>query len=116
MMNTDEELKKYCAGIVAELSAIFDGTTEEVNEDGEQMSFYDYFHKNVLDGEICRNINTNNYSGCLLYVTLGGPTVWIDTIRNEVAGAWGSSTDSVWLPSEICSEINSLVEELDQVF
>ena len=49
--------------------------------------------------------------GVRVYVTLGGPTCWIDTRNGEVVCAWGTDRESAWLASEVCDEINSYFED-----
>ena len=109
MTETRNELREYCEGIREELNAIYEGTTKEENEDGEPMSMYDYF-TDVLDCEYTIS-SRGDFLGVRVYVTLGGPNVWIDTRNGEIAGAWGTDRESVWLPSEIATEIDSIFEE-----
>ena len=49
--------------------------------------------------------------GVRIYVTLGGPTCWIDTRNGEVVCAWGTDRAAAWLVSEICDEINAFYAE-----
>ena len=109
MSNTTNELREYCDRIRHELNAIYEGTTTETNDDGEQMTLWDYF-ADVLDYEYTIS-STGELLGVRAYVTLGGPTVWIDTRDGEIAGAWGTDRESVWLPSEIADEINDIFRE-----
>lgn len=103
-----EENRKYLEGIKNELLSIYNGEAE--NEEGEEMSLYDWF-SDVLDYEITLN-SMMEYISCKIYVTLGGPNVWIDTAEQEVKLEWGTDRESIWLPSEICEELDSIVEEL----
>lgn len=107
--NMKSDLQSYCENIRKELNSIYEGTTEETNEDGEQMTMWDYF-SDVLDYEYTIS-STGDFLGVRAYVTLGGPNVWIDTRRGEVAGAWGTDRAETWLPSEICDEINDIFSE-----
>lgn len=103
------ELQKYCEDIRKELNAIYEGTTEEKNEDGEPMSMYDYF-SDPLDYEYTIS-SRGDFLGVCVYVALGGPTVWIDTRRGEICGTWGADKAEAWLPSEIAEEIDQIFEE-----
>lgn len=103
------ELKGYCDRIRAELNAIYDGTTTDTNDDGEQMTLWDYF-ADPLDWEYTISSN-GEFLGVRVYVTLGGPNVWIDTRRGEIAGAWGTDRAEAWLPSEIADEINVIFRD-----
>lgn len=102
-----EENKKYLEGIREELEAIYNG--EATNEEGEAASFYDYI-SDCLDVEYIIN-SRKEYKSCKIWVTLGGPNVWIDTDTQEIKLAWGTDRESLWLPSEICEEIDSVMEE-----
>lgn len=101
------ENKKYLEGIRAELEAIYNG--EATNEEGETASFYDYI-SDCLDFEYVINSN-KEYKSCKIWVTLGGPNVWIDTDTHEIKLACGTDRESIWLPSEICEEIDEVMSE-----
>lgn len=105
------ECTKYAESIRDDIKAIYDGSTEETNEDGEQMSIYDYICSEVLDYETLHDSNKEPI-GCNLYVTLGGPTCWIDTRHNEVICRWGTEDGRAWLPEEISEEINEAMREM----
>lgn len=103
------ELREYVERIRDEIKSLHDLTPEEVErreEEGESSSLWDYF-ADALDVEYTID-SRGEYLGARVYVTLGGPNVWVDTRRGEVGGAWGTDRESVWLPSEICDEIDSI--------
>ena len=102
----NNEMFEYVKRIRDELEAVYNGTTDETNEDGEPETMYDYF-ADPLDYEFTVN-SSGEYLGVRVYVTLGGPNVWIDTRRGEIAGAWGADRADIWLPSEIAEEIDSI--------
>ena len=101
------ELFDYCNRIYDELNAIYEGRA--TNDDGEQATFYDYFD-DPLDFEYTIASN-GEYLGVRVYVTLGGPNVWIDTRRGEIGGARGTDRADRWLPREICDEIDEIFSE-----
>lgn len=112
---TAEELQATCDSIREELEALYnadftDEERERREEEGEPCDFYDYFGK-ALDHEFIV-ASTRDYVGCRVYMTLGGPTVYIDTCAREVVGHWGSDTARAWLPSEICDEIDEVFESI----
>ena len=109
MSNTARELQEYCENIRKELNSIYEGTTTETNDDGEQMTMYDYF-SDVLDYEYTIS-SCGDFLGVRAYVALGGPNIWIDTRRGEIAGAWGTDRAEAWLPSEIAEEIDDIFRE-----
>ena len=101
------ELKNYLENIYNELNAIYEGNAK--NDDGEQATFYDYFQDPLyFEYTISRN---GEYLGVRVYVTIGGPNVWIDTRRGEIGGAWGTERADRWLPPEIASEIDAIFSE-----
>ena len=100
------ENRKYLEGIREEIENYYNG----FEEDGEEKGMYDYL-ADILDYEITLN-SSMEYRSCKVWVTLGGPNVWIDTAENEIKLAWGGERDSIWLPSEICEEIDCYFEEL----
>ena len=103
------ELREYVENIRDEIKGLYDLTPEEVErreEKGESSSLWDYF-ADALDVEYTID-SRGEYLGARVYVTLGGPNVWVDTRYGEVGGAWGTDRESVWLPSEICEEIDSI--------
>ena len=103
------ELREYVKRIRDEIKSLYDLTPEEIEkreEEGESSSLWDYF-ADALDVEYTID-SRGEYLGARVYVTLGGPNVWVDTRRGEVGGAWGTDRESVWLPSEICDEIDSI--------
>lgn len=105
------ELQNYIDNIFDELNAIYEGRA--TNDDGEQATFYDYF-EDPLDFEYTIASN-GEYLGVRVYVTLGGPNVWVDTRRGEIAGAWGTDRADCWLPSEIASEIDDIFREYYEI-
>ena len=105
----DNELFEYVKRIRDELEAVYNGTTDELNEDGEPETMYDYF-SDPLDYEYTIN-SRGEYIGVRVYITLGGPNVWVDTRRGEIAGAWGTDRADIWLPSEIAEEIDNIFSE-----
>lgn len=108
------ELKKYVDGIRDDIKNIYeaDYTDEEreaMEENGEAYDLYSYF-ADVLDMEYTVD-RSGEYLGAKIYVTLGGPNVWIDTREGYVKGAWGTDREEAWLPSEICDEIDDIFRE-----
>lgn len=105
-----KELKAYCENIRNELNAIYEGTTEQTNDDNEKMTMYDYF-RDALDYEYTISAR-GDFLGVRVYVALGGPNVWLDTRNGVIKGAWGCDREEIWLPSKIATEIDEIFEEL----
>ena len=101
------ENREYLERVKEEIYEYYNGFT---NEDGEEVGMYDYLGE-VLDFEITID-SRMNYTSCKVWLTLGGPNVWIDTSTQEIKLAWGTEREDIWLPGEICSEIDEYFEEI----
>ena len=99
------ECTKYAESIRNDLNELFNGETVD-----ECESLIDYLCENELDVEYTLN-SQKDIIGVRIYVTLGGPTCWIDTRNGEVVCAWGRDRAAAWLASEICDEINDFYAE-----
>ena len=99
--------REYCKAIAEELQSIYNG--EQVNEDGEQITLYDYF-SDVLDFEYTIS-SRKEYRSVKIWITLGGPNVWIDTADSYVRLAWGSDKEEYPLSYYIRDEIDAIFEE-----
>ena len=94
---------KYCKRIADELKAVCDG--DAVTEDGDEMSLHEYFI-DALDWEYTIT-RQKEYIGVKVWMTLGGPNVWIDTTKRCVKLAWG--TDCAEYP--IDDDINNAIDD-----
>ena len=94
------ECTKYAESIRNDLNRLFNGETVD-----ECESLIDYLCENALDIEYTLN-SQKELIGVRIYVTIGGPTCWIDTRNGEVVCAWGTDRAAAWLTSEICNDIN----------
>ncbi len=103
-----KELQNYVDIIAMELKEIYNG--EQINDEGETTSLYDYISE-VLDIEYTLS-SSKELIGVKLWVTLGGPNIYIDTRAGEIVGHWGSDSARAWVPSEICEEITGYFEEI----
>lgn len=119
-----EENREYCKRVADELEAYAAGrmwrdaeTGEEkemdfdaANDDDEQLSVSDYL-ADVLDYEITIN-SQMEYKSAKIWVTLGGPNVWIDTAERAVKLAWGTDRAEYALDWDTCDEIDKYMQEL----
>ena len=103
----NNENREYLERIREEIEQYYNGFE---NEDGDEMSIYDYM-SDVLDYEITIDSRLE-YRSCKIWVTLGGPNVWIDTAEHEIKLAWGGERDALYLDSYICDEIDCYMEEI----
>lgn len=94
------ECRDYAQNIADELRSLYNGEAVEDNE-----SLADYLCDRVLDIEYTLD-SRKELIGVTLYVTLGGPTAYIDTRRNEVVCSWGNGSASIPYDSDISEYIN----------
>jgi len=68
---------------------ITDGFNDDLNDDNEPYSAYDYL-EGVMDIHWVLN-NDKTYRGARLLVAFGGPNIWVDTESGLVEGYWWGS-------------------------
>lgn len=106
----DFECSDYVKRVRDEIEAVFDGRAEaEDTEDGAPVSLYDYF-ADALDIEYRIN-SDRTFKAAYIYITLGGPTVWVDTLEGAVMLHWGSTEARAYLRYEVKEEIEAMYEE-----
>lgn len=79
-------------------------------EDWEQLGIYDYM-ADVLDYDF-RIDSQREFSGIRVFVTLGGPTCWIDTERRTVEIRWGGESACYGLLSDTVDAVEEWGREL----
>ena len=118
------ENREYCKRVADELDAYAAGRmwrdietgeekemdSETVSGDFEQLSIFDYL-ADVLDYEITIDSQLE-YKSAKIWVTLGGPNVWIDTADKAVKLAWGTDRAEYALDWDTCDEIDEYMQEL----
>lgn len=95
-----KECRDYAQNIADELRSLYNGEKVEDNE-----SLADYICDRTLDIEYTLD-SSKELIGVTLYITLGGPTAYIDTRWNKVVCSWGSCSASVDFDSDISEYIN----------
>ena len=105
----EKECRVYAQRVAAEIEAIYNGTTEEENDDGEKMSLYDYA-ADALDFEVILT-SMKTVKSIRLYVTLGGPTCYVDTELHAVVCAWGVDRAEYALDWDACDELENIIAE-----
>lgn len=103
------ECKEYAQSVAEEIEKIYNGTTEEENDDGEKKSLYDYVADALDFSAIVSSQKTIN--SVRLYVTLGGPTCYVDTELHAVVCAWGGDKEEYPLDWDACNELESIIAE-----
>lgn len=104
----NQENFDYCKRAAEELEQYINGEITD-DETGETLSIYDYF-SDVLDFDFIINSQLE-YSAVKVYVTLGGPTVWIDTYSGTVELRWANEKASYYLDNDIIDAVNDYFEE-----
>ena len=105
----EKECKEYAKRVAEEIEAIYNGTTEEENDYGEKMSLYDYVADALDFSAIVSSQKT--IQSVRLYVTLGGPTCYVDTELHAVVCAWGGDRAEYALGWDVCDELESIIAE-----
>lgn len=108
MKDTNNECWEYAKRVAEEAEAYYNG--EEKDEDGEDLSLYDYF-ADALDYEVLMS-STKTVKAVRLIVTLGGPTCYIDTECRAVVCAWGTERAEYPVDCDLCDELENIVAEL----
>lgn len=107
MAHFDDHMQHQVDAVFDELNAIYE--ERATDEDNMPLNYFDWLN-DALDIEYTLDSN-RELIGARIYVTLGGPTVWIDTRHNEIVCRWGCDKVERWLPSEISYEINGMLRE-----
>lgn len=79
-------------------------------DDAENITMYDYMD-DVLDIEYIIN-SRREYIGARLYVTLGGPTVYVDTRDQMVRLYWGGERAERGLSCNTCDALDDVLREM----
>lgn len=102
------ENREYCKRIAKEIEECAAG--KMVDDDGNQISLYDYLF-DVLDYEFTID-SRKEYVSAKIWVTLGGPNIWIDTAERAVKLAWGADREEYPLDWNVCNEIDGIMQEI----
>jgi hypothetical protein len=88
-----------------ELIKYLDGVKTDIENCDD---LYEYFD-DVLDVEYAAD-SRKRYLGAKIYITLGGPNIWIDTRKKCICGAWGCNDAELPLASDVAYEIDDIFE------
>ena len=106
MSKMENECREYAKHVAEEIEAYYNGTT---NEDEEEVSLYDYV-VNTLDYEVVLT-SQKTVKAVRLYVTLGGPTCWIDTEEHAVICHLGTDQAECSIDWDLCNELEEIIAE-----
>lgn len=124
-----EENRQYCKRITDEIEAYDTGsvwkclgcgetveapaedpeTCPSCGEEMEQLGLYDWL-ADALDVEYTVD-NDLDYKAAKIYVTLGGPTVWVDTADRAVKLAWGTDREEYPLDWDTSAHLDEVLED-----
>lgn len=76
----------------------------------EPLSLYDYL-SDVLDVTYIVGSDRQTLKGARFYVTLGGPSVWLDTCSRSVELRWGGRSASWGLSFALCDELDEIAQD-----
>lgn len=121
---TDSHLNANCIRIAEELEAHANGraytdengdvvildSEEEPSDEMEYRGLYDFIN-DALDIEVTCGLS-GDYRGAKLYMTVGGPTIWVDTQTGFVEGRLATDSYSKWVDSDAIDELDEAIEEL----
>lgn len=102
------ENREYCETVAKEIEKYAAG--EMVDNDGNELNLYDYLN-DVLDYEFTID-SRKEYKAAKIWVTLGGPNVWIDTAEKAVKLAWGTDREEYPLGYDVCNEIDDIMQDI----
>ena len=98
---TKNEAMRYAESIRDDITRLYN-ESPDMRDEEQDLTAYIF---EALDVEYLLNSN-RELIGVNLFVTLGGPTCWVDTRHGAIECRWGTESGSAWLASEICDFIN----------
>lgn len=80
------------------------------NEEHEDYESIGDWLDDQLEVEVTTQLN-KNYIGSNVYITLGGPTIWLDTRRARLEARWGRDEASINIDCSLIEDLDQLIEE-----
>ena len=111
-MKETNECFEYARRVADELEEYAAGTVTDDND--EPLTMYDYV-ADALDIEYAVD-SQKKYLGARIYVTLGGPTVWIDTREKTVELRWGTDSATALLSYDAAEQLDDIMSEIYDEF
>ncbi len=118
---SENQCMNYAKELAKDIELIADGkmwyneddenrSEKQETEDYREMTMEDYVN-NCLDVTYLINRN-KEYESVRVYMTLGGPTVYIDTQTSSVIVHWGSQQVEYGLSNEATEQIDNIFSDL----
>lgn len=126
-----EDILKYCGA--PDIEYLFDGrsadqrefdddferslrsTADEINAMEDDFDQVCEYLEDILDYDVRRN-SDGSYDSCRVWITMGGPGVFIDTSDGYLKGRWGSTRIDIPLSCDVCNLIDDYIEELTNCY
>lgn len=99
MTTTKKALRRMMEDIKQDLMLAYDGELQSENP----IDLLDYF-RNALDWDY-RVDATRHLCSVRVWLTLGGPDIWVDTETDSIHGAWGNDREEIYIDSELSDAI-----------
>lgn len=111
----NNELAMMCKSIRTDLETLYnaaytDSERDALEADGLACELYSYF-EDVLDYEYIIGAR-HDFRGVKVWLTLGGPNIWLDTQTGYIEGRWGTANVAIPISDDICEEINCIFEDI----
>ena len=121
---TYSHLNETCTSIAEEIEAHANGraytdedgnlvildSEDEPTDDMEYRGLYDFIN-DAFDIEVTYSLS-GDYRGAKLYMTVGGPAIWVDTQNGSVEGRLVDYSCSKWVDSDAIDELDDAIQEL----
>ena len=84
---------------------------EQINELSTDYEKFNKYFDDVLDVEY-RIASDGSYRGAYIYLTLGGPNIWVDTLKGSIELRSGTESVGWFLNDEVLDMIDEKFNEL----
>lgn len=126
-----EDILRYCNA--PDIEYLFDGktadqrefdadfekslrsTADEINAMKDDFDQVCEYLEDKLDYDSLWNYD-GSYDSCRVWITIGGPSVFIDTSDGYLKGRWGSTSIDIPLSYYVCNLIDDYMEEITNCY
>ena len=110
-MDTKEALELTVKSTATDIETMAAGTYEIEDTETYETIEEEFIESYTLDENYIVD-SRGNMRGAWIYTTLGGPTVWIDTMRGVVRGTWGHDAFEWGLSEKAQDWVQEQAEEM----
>lgn len=83
---------------------------DKLKEEGDLRDYFDDY----LDVDYIVN-SAKEYESARIWVTVGGPGIWIDTEKSTVEISWGSTRKTAYLSYNVRDEIDDIFRDIYEI-